>query len=543
MRTSCLWIILALSAISARAQAQCAIWDPAFPAASGTNGAVRSLCAFDDGSGPALFAAGGFSMIGGVPADAIARWDGASWTALYSNSGYQDQMQTLTVFDDGTGPALYVGGYFPHISVSYPIVAKWNGGMNWTNLPNLGPIVPAGSRVTALAVFDDGSGPALYAGGVFSTAGGVAALDIARWDGTSWSALGSGLGGPVLALTTFDDGSGPALYAGGSFTTAGGASAAHIARWDGTTWSALGSGMDGDVHALSGFVDGSGPALFAGGAFSTAGGVSAPNAARWNGSSWAAFGAPGSGFSGPVAAALVFDAGNGPELYVGGSFSSAGGVPALGVARWDGGSWSALGGGAPSGVAALCVFDDGSDGDADLYTGPAFASSSLAEWHGCGTTAFCFGDGSGAACPCANSGQAGHGCANSATNAGALLAASGTTRPDALTLTQSGELPSSLSIFLQGSAQLGVALPFGDGLRCIAGTLKRLYAKNASSGTVVAPLPGDPSIRAHSAALGDPIAPGSVRNYQVYYRDPDPAFCPSPQGNGFNVGNALRVVW
>jgi hypothetical protein len=123
------------------------------------------------------------------------------------------------------------------------------------------------SSVGALVVFDDGSGPAIYAGGDFTTAGGSAANRIARWDGTSWNALGSGMNNYVSALAVFDDGSGPALYAGGYFTTAGGGTANRIARWDGTSWSALGSGMDNNVSALSVFDDGDGAALFAGGAF------------------------------------------------------------------------------------------------------------------------------------------------------------------------------------------------------------------------------------------------------------------------------------
>jgi hypothetical protein len=86
-------------------------------------------------------------------------------------------------------------------------------------------------------------------------------------------------------------------------------------------------------------------------------------------------------------------------------------------------------------------------------------------------------------------------------------------------------------------------VPFGDGLRCAGGALKRLYVATASGGGVFAPAPGQPSIGVRSATLGDPLAPGAVRLYQVYYRDPNLGFCPSPQGNTFNVGNALRVVW
>ncbi|MGA1394229.1 MAG: BACON domain-containing protein, partial [Phycisphaerales bacterium] len=59
----------------------------------------------------------------------------------------------------------------------------------------------------------------------------------------AWSPLGSGMNfNSVWAMVVFDDGTGPALYVGGSFTAAGGVSAAHVARWDGASWTPLGSG-------------------------------------------------------------------------------------------------------------------------------------------------------------------------------------------------------------------------------------------------------------------------------------------------------------
>jgi len=67
--------------------------------------------------------------------------------------------------------------------------------------------------------------------------------------------------------------------------------------------------------------------------------------------------------------------------------------------------------------------------------------------------------------------------------------------------------------------------------------------KSASGGAASAPGPGDPSISARSAALGDPISAGSQRFYQVYYRDPDAAFCPTPVGNGWNVTSGAIVNW
>jgi hypothetical protein len=73
--------------------------------------------------------------------------------------------------------------------------------------------------------------------------------------------------------------------------------------------------------------------------------------------------------------------------------------------------------------------------------------------------------------------------------------------------------------------------------------LKRLYVKTASGGTASAPGPGDPSITAQSAALGDPISGGQSRGYQAYYRDGSASFCPPPAGSTFNVSNALLVLW
>src|SRR5206468_1190495 len=71
------------------------------------------------------------------------------------------------------------------------------------------------------------SGSDLYAGGFFSTADdGSVGEHIAKWDGSSWSALGSGMDSIVLSLTA----SGDDLYAGGFFGTAGVTPANHIAR-------------------------------------------------------------------------------------------------------------------------------------------------------------------------------------------------------------------------------------------------------------------------------------------------------------------------
>ena len=156
----------------------------------------------------------------------------------------------------------------------------------------------------------------------------------------------------------------------------------------------------------------------------------------------------------------------------------------------------------------------------------------------------CAGDGSLATpCPCANFGALGHGCANSANPAGAVLEGEGGTLLDEVTLVAHDLLPNALAIFLQGDSFAGSGIAFGDGLRCVSGSLRRLYAVHASFGSASVPGPFDLGLRERAQALGDPLPPGSLRGYQVYYRDPAANFCPGPAGNTWNVSNAVAVQW
>ena len=159
---------------------------------------------------------------------------------------------------------------------------------------------------------------------------------------------------------------------------------------------------------------------------------------------------------------------------------------------------------------------------------------------------FCAGDGSLAtACPCGNSGVAGRGCNNSVGTGGAWLSSTGlaSLSADSVCLQSAGELPSASTVFLQGSTAVGAGIVFGDGVRCVGGALKRIGIHGASAGSVSYPIAGDTSISARSAILGNPILPGQARYYQAYYRDPNPAFCPNPPGNGWNVSSGQIVTW
>jgi hypothetical protein len=580
-------------------------------------GGVHSLTGFDDGNGPALFIGGSFvgagSGIYALNSRGIVKWDGANWAGV--GGGTDADVDSLAVFDDGTGPALYVGGKFQSAgSVSAKHIAKYKNGRFTPLGAGLGPETYPTPSATFLAVFDDGTGPALYVGGSFHTAGGISSPGLARWNGSAWSAVSTAAPGGTFngggPMTVFDDGAGKRLFVAGVFTPSPGPTGHYaIAKWDGSTWNVIGDTSSGNPNALTVFDDGSGPLLYAAGSFSHIGGIAADFIARWNGSTWSPISiSPGSGTG--IRCLAVFDDGTGSALYAGGDFSMLGGAPTPAmVAKWNG-SWSGVGNAAISNnskINTMRVFDDGSGSGAGLYVagsiytiggvvmrsiarwsgtswsplppglgswlsvqalaefddssgnGPAlwaggsqsvdivFNSGGLAAWQGCGHPGeiVCLGDGTGGACPCDNYGLPGHGCRNSSQIRGAELTASGLSSLsyDSLAMASAFEPHNVTSIFLQGD-QLISPVPFGDGLRCAGGHLKRLFTVNATSGgTASVPPASGASISARSLALGDPIDAGTLRVYQMYYRDSNLAFCPAPLGNSWNVSNGLRVSW
>ena len=333
------------------------------PYVSGLNDSVISFATFDDGSGPSLIAGGSFTDAGNSKARRIAKWDGSSWHTLNGPGGasLSSSVYALATHDDGTGSALYAGGNFTLADgFSVNRIARWDGSQ-WSALTASNGVTGIGNlTVRAIASHDDGSGPALFVAGEFTQAGGVAARHVAKWDGVNWSPLigptQSGTDQTALALAVYDDGSGPALYTGGYFDFAGGVGVSHIAKWDGSEWSGLtgssGTGTNGTVHALAVFDDGTGPALYVAGQFTIAGGLNANSIAKWDGSEWYPLvGTSGNGVTNQVITALsVFDDGSGPALYIGGNFSHAGGINVNHIAKWDGTDWYAIQG--PDGVGA-----------------------------------------------------------------------------------------------------------------------------------------------------------------------------------------------
>jgi Tol biopolymer transport system component len=155
-------------------------------------------------------------------------------------------------------------------------------------------------------------------------------------------------------------------------------------------------------------------------------------------------------------------------------------------------------------------------------------------------TAFCFGDGTGGACPCNNYGFFGRGCGHSNDPEGAEIFAMGRASVSADMLRLGGrELPSGTTcLFFQGTAQAAGLLgaPFGDGLRCVGGTVHRLATKSVSSlQETHFPGVGDAPI----SSVGAVPAIGGTRFYQIWYRNAATYCTPDT----FNLTNAIQIDW
>ncbi len=223
------------------------------------------------------------------------------------------------------------------------------GGNNWQNLVNFN------SSIRCLCLYHN----KLYVGGDFTQVNGMPASFIACYDGTSWSALGSGIWctqfpGHVTAMCVWND----KLIVGGSFDQAGGQSVHSVAAWNDTTWSDVGGGGVIDTLAptlvaqLNAICSYNGSLIIAGYiSHNSSQTVTANRIIGYNGNNWFTL---GSGLQGTPNSVFSWDS----TLYVGGSFQSAGGV--LGthyIAKWKNTTWAPVGSGLEGETFAFAVYD------------------------------------------------------------------------------------------------------------------------------------------------------------------------------------------
>lgn len=344
----------------------------------GTNGPVWALV----GTAAGLVAGGHFAFAGSVACNNVARWNGASWQPL--GTGLDGNVATLATTANGD---LYAG-FFPS-SVAGPMqgIARWNG-TSWVSVG--GGVTRNGSSgsVTKLVLLPNGD---LLVLGDFDAAGGMAAPNIAVWNGSAWAAFGT-LPVPVAwAALLLPNGD---VAIGGDRTTPFGPGP-FVWRWNGTAWQDLfmpiSSGSFDSVRSLG--LDGNGD-LVAG---------TWQGCQRWNGSAWSAapdtggvwalHTVPGIGLVGgdrrvttsgllPLAprgldgnVRTIAPLANG-EHVLGGNFTIAGGATAHHVVRSDGATFTPLGAGLTSEVHVLCERANGR-----IVAGHAHPNH-LSEWNG-----------------------------------------------------------------------------------------------------------------------------------------------------------------
>ena len=367
---------------------------------SGVNGTAQTL--LQDGSD--LFVGGLFTTAGGESAPHLARWSGNSWAP--GSGGSVGGVLAMTQYSG----RLVIAGSFDQADDPYTAahdIVGWDGSQLFsygTGMDN---------QINALKSYSFGFGInqtlELVAGGYFTHAGGTAVNHIAKWDRSSliitnpaWTAMGNGFDGAVLAIERATVASATNTYAAGNFTHSGATGMNYVSRWNATSgaWEALGTGMNGPVYALRAY----GGYLYAGGGFTTAGGIATGGLARWDGTSWSQVGGDFNGtvlalelYNGSLVIGGIFPGINsspnlayyngsvygtfstggangsvlslhavGTRLYVGGAFTTAGGVSASHLAYWDG-SWHDMGGGADNNAYAL------GDWGGEVLAGGAFS--------------------------------------------------------------------------------------------------------------------------------------------------------------------------
>jgi trimeric autotransporter adhesin len=252
-------------------------------------------------------------FIDGAPA-AYAEWDGAAWTL----PGGRVEGAGFALVQDAGGTV-------------------WLGGDLWTangapiaNLARLEHGVWAGDgtfdgRVGSLAL----QGDTVIAGGSFTMVDGAPAAAIAVRDARgTWTELGGGIDGDFSYVNAVAVSPSLGVIVGGEFPGIGGTTAHDLAAWNGTTWSALSTGLTENDFSFVSAILPYGDGVFVSGGFNAIGGGPVSNVAWFDGTAWHPLGA---GLADLAEEMVVIT----DVLWIGGPFTAAGGRPASGIAAWD----------------------------------------------------------------------------------------------------------------------------------------------------------------------------------------------------------------
>jgi Immunoglobulin I-set domain len=249
----------------------------------GVNGNIYAFKKITAPQGELLYAVGSFTQAGGVEATNVAAWNGTEWSA----------------------------------------VGVW----------------PFGGTVRAIEVYDDGTGPAIYVGGTFSNEPSETVKNLAKWNGTAWEGVGGGVAGSVYALKAFTHGGAQALYVAGQLTQAGGQATDLIAAWTPTGWVRWFSTPNFDGRISLGYDAARSQTVMLGA--QSLGFGSVCETWLWNGVSWTRSAAAGP--AGRQRASMAFDSIRGRLLMMGGVWAGGSAEVRNTLWAWDGVQWTSLG--------------------------------------------------------------------------------------------------------------------------------------------------------------------------------------------------------
>ena len=287
-----------------------------------------------------LYASGNFEHADGNLCLGIARWNGSAWSDVsggFQTGALSHVVSALIEFNG----ELIAGGWVDSVA-GMPIqkVARWNGS-TWS---------PMGTD----CLINTPRGFAIHNGELYMCGQGSGALFprcVQKWNGTNWVSIENNAGSvEVYSLASYNG----ELYASGAFANFDGATVNGIARWNGTSWSDVGGGIPGitftDIVRPLVVYNGK---LYAGGHFLAMGSATVNDIAAWDGTSWSDV---GGGVGGATAGVQSLVA-SGGKLFVGGSFWTVNGATANRAAYWDG-AWTVLGTDLGAGARTQAVYHD-----------------------------------------------------------------------------------------------------------------------------------------------------------------------------------------
>lgn len=233
-----------------------------------------------------IYATGFFTEVCGSDVGHVAEWADSAWV----HPGFDLSQPGHSLYS--LGDSLFIA--------TYEEVAD----TNWLLMHHAGNTIKVGGGVSLTTASGFSNVPNIYdvcvyngdviMCGEFDRVGDENIYGIARWDGSAWNPLDSGLNGHIQATAPVMyphqlhvwDGD---LYVVGNFELAGGNICNGVARWDGDSWSSLGEGFDGTVYAVVDYLG----ELWVAGSFTSSGNTPLDRIAKWNGVEWEH---PGFGF-------------------------------------------------------------------------------------------------------------------------------------------------------------------------------------------------------------------------------------------------------